>query len=120
MNDFGDAIRFGACTAPEDERDLSRVGLDLELYGAFTAGFMGACGKNITGEEIELLPSGAKLMTLECGVRFLTDYLSGDVYFRTEYPGHNLDRCRTQFKLLADMEKKSSEMDRIVAAAASL
>ena len=118
MNDFGDAIRFGACTAAEDERDLSRVHLDLELYSLFTAGFMKACGKNITGKEIELLPAGAKLMTLECGLRFLTDYLSGDTYFRTEYPEHNLDRCRTQFKLLSDMEKKWLHMIRIVEKAA--
>ena len=115
MNDFGDAIRFGASTAAEDEPDLSKVQLDLELYNAFARGFIEACGKNITREEIELLPAGAKLMTLECGVRFLTDYLFGDTYFRTSYPEHNLVRCRTQFKLVADMEKKMPQMNRIVA-----
>ncbi len=114
MNDFGDAVRSGAGTAPEDEKELSRVQLDLELYSAFTAGFMGAIGKNITAQEIELLPTGARLMTLECGVRFLTDYLLGDPYFRTQYPGHNLVRCRAQFKLLSDMEKKWLQMNRIV------
>lgn len=115
MNDFGDAIRFGASTAAEDEKDLSKVQMDLELYTAFTNGFIEACGKNITKQEIELLPTGVKLMTLECGVRFLTDYLSDDTYFRTQYPEHNLDRCRTQFKLVSDMEKKWPEMHRIVA-----
>ena len=115
MNDFGDAIRFGASTAAEDEKDLSKVQMDLELYTAFTNGFIEACGKNITKQEIELLPTGVKLMTLECGVRFLTDYLSGDTYFRTQYPEHNLDRCRTQFKLGSDMENKWPEIHRIVA-----
>lgn len=115
MNDFGDAIRFGASTAAEDEADLSRVHLDLELFAAFARGFIKACGKSITREEIELLPAGAKLMALECGVRFLTDYLSGDTYFRINYPDHNLVRCRTQFKLVADMEKKMPQMNRIVA-----
>ncbi len=118
MNDFGDAIRFGASTAAEDEPDLSRVQLDLELYAAFAQGFIEACGNNITKEEIELFPTGAKMMTLECGVRFLTDYLSGDTYFRTSYPEHNLVRCRTQFKLVSDMDKKSSQMNQIVARAA--
>ncbi len=115
MNDFGDAIRFGASTAAEDERDLSMVQLDLELYTAFTKGFIQACGKTITEEEIELLPAGVKMMTLECGVRFLTDYLSGDTYFRIQRPEHNLDRCRTQFRLVSDMEEKWLQMNRIVA-----
>lgn len=118
MNDFGDAIRFGASTAAEDETELSRVQLDLELYAAFTEGFIEACGDNITKQEVKLLPMGAKLMTLECGVRFLTDYLSGDPYFRTQYPEHNLDRCRAQFKLLADMEQKWPQMNDIVMEAA--
>ncbi len=114
MNDFGDAIRFGASSAAQDERDLSRVQLDLELYESFSNGFLEACGNNITKQEVELLPGGARLMTLECGVRFLTDYLSGDIYFRTERPDHNLDRCRTQFKLFTDMEIKWPQMNRIV------
>lgn len=115
MHDFGDAIRFGAGTAPEDEKDLSKVRLDLGLYAVFTSGFIEACGKSITKQEIELLPAGVKLMTLECGVRFLTDYLAGDTYFRTKYPDHNLDRCRAQFKLLADIEEKWPQMNEIVA-----
>ena len=111
--DFGDSIRFGASTAREDERDLAKVGLDLRLYRRFTEGFVPACGA-LTETEIETLPMGAKLMTLECGVRFLTDYLDGDVYFRTAYPTQNLDRCRTQFALVKDMEEKWDEMRAIV------
>ena len=112
--DYGDSIRFGASTAAEDETDLSRVEMSLKLFKAYTRGFMEACGANLTETERRTLPMGAKLMTLECGVRFLTDYLSGDVYFRIHRPEHNLDRCRTQFKLVADMEKKWDEMARIV------
>ena len=110
-NDFGDSIRFGASTAAEDETDLSKVTMSLDLYAAFAGAFLGAC--SLTQPEIELLPMGAKLMTLECGVRFLTDYLQGDTYFRVHRPGHNLDRTRTQFKLVADMEAKWAEMARI-------
>lgn len=118
MNDFGDAIRFGANTAAEDEKDLARVELDLELYRAFTGGFIESCGEQITELELALLPAGVKMMTLECGVRFLTDHLAGDSYFQIEYPGHNRDRCRAQFKLLRDMEKKEAEMKRIAEQAA--
>ena len=109
-NDFGDSIRFGANTAVEDETDLSKVQLSMELYRAYVDGFLGACGKRLTPLEKETLPLAAKLMTLECGVRFLTDYLSGDVYFNISREGHNLDRSRTQFKLVADMEKKWQQM----------
>jgi len=111
--DFGDSIRFGASTAAEDEKDLSKVEMSLDLFEIFTKGFL-ETGKSLTKNERETLPMGAKLMTLECGVRFLTDYLSGDVYFRIHRPEHNLDRCRTQFKLVADMEKKWDRMMEIV------
>ena len=114
-NDFGDAIRFGASTAAEDETELARVSLSLELYEAFAKGFLSACGKSLTGAEIQSLPLGAKLMTLECGVRFLTDYLSGDTYFHTAHSEHNLNRCRTQMKLVQDMEAKWERMTDIVA-----
>lgn len=114
MNDFGDAIRFGANSAAEDETDLSLVELDLELFRAFTGGFIESCGGQMTELERELLPAGVKMMTLECGVRFLTDYLEGDTYFQTEYPEHNRDRCRAQFALFRDLEKKEAEMVRIV------
>lgn len=111
-NDFGDSIRFGASTAAEDETNLEKVTMSLDLYAAFARAFLGAC--SLTQPEIELLPMGAKLMTLECGVRFLTDYLQGDTYFRIHRPGHNLDRTRTQFKLVADMESKWVQMAHII------
>lgn len=113
-NDFGDSIRFGASTAAEDEKDLSKVTMSLELFRIYAEGFLSACGDRLTEKEIETLPMGAKLMTLECGVRFLTDYLNGDVYFRVAYPQHNLDRCRTQLKLVQDMETKWDEMQQII------
>ena len=113
--DFGDSIRFGAATAAEDEKDLSKMEMDLSLYGIFTRGFIGAC-RDLTEAEKETQPLGAKLMTLECGLRFLTDYLSGDVYFATSRPEHNLDRARTQFRLVGDMEGKWDEMRAIVRA----
>lgn len=112
--DFGDSIRFGAATAAEDEKDLSKMGMDLGLFRTYTKGFLTAC-PSLTQRERETLPIGAKLMTLECGVRFLTDYLDGDHYFGIHYPEHNLDRCRTQFKLVLDMENKWQQMSDIVA-----
>ena len=113
-NDFGDSIRFGASTAAEDEKDLSKVSLSLELYRAYVSGFLSACGMELTFRELETLPLGAKLMTLECGIRFLADYLSGDTYFHIARPGHNLDRARTQFRLVADMEAKWDTMHEII------
>jgi len=113
-NDFGDSIRFGASTAAEDEKDLAKVELSLPLYEIYTRGFLGECGKRFAEAEIKTLPLGAKLMTLENGVRFLTDYLSGDTYYRIHYPEQNLDRCRTQFKLAADMEGKWERMNEIL------
>ncbi len=112
--DFGDCIRFGANTAAEDETDLSRVGLDLHLYEVFAAGYVRSAAGFLTPAEADSLAVGARLMTLECGVRFLTDYLEGDVYFRIHRPAHNLDRCRTQFRLVADMEDKMAQMQDIV------
>ncbi len=112
--DFGDAIRFGANTAMEDEKDVSRVSLSLELYEMFVRGFLEGCQGSLTDTEIRMLPMGAKLMTMECGIRFLTDYLEGSVYFHTDYPEHNLVRARTQFALAADMERKWKKMTDIV------
>ena len=112
--DFGDAIRFGASTAAEDEKDLDKVALDLGLFRVFTRGFLEAC-PSLTDAEIDALPLGAYTMTIECGSRFLADYLKGDKYFSVDYPGHNLDRARTQFQLIRDMEEKWDEMRRIVA-----
>ena len=110
VNDFGDSIRFGANTAVEDETDLSKVSLDLELFRTYADGFIKGCGGKLTSKELELLPVGAMMMTLECGMRFLTDHLDGDVYFKIHRENHNLDRCRTQFALVADMEAKLDKM----------
>ena len=114
MNDFGDSIRFGASTAVEDEPDLEKVWCDMELFESYAKGFIEGCDGKLTAREIELLPMGAKVMTFECGMRFLTDYLQGDTYFKIHREHHNLDRCRTQFKLVADMEKKWETMEKIV------
>ncbi len=112
--DFGDSIRFGASTAAEDEPDLSRVQLSLTMFEAFTRGFLKEAGQALNAREIELLPMGAKLMTLECGMRFLADYLNGDKYFRVHREGHNLDRARTQFELVRHMEENRAQMADIV------
>ena len=114
VNDFGDSIRFGANTAAEDETDLSKVTLDLDLFRLYAKGFLEGCNGSLTEKELELLPAGAMMMTLECGMRFLTDHLEGDVYFRIHRENHNLDRARNQFALVADMEKKLGEMHRII------
>lgn len=112
--DFGDSIRFGASTGAEDERDLSRVRLNLELFETYTKGFIQGCGGKLTKAELELLPMGAKMMTYECGMRFLADYLQGDIYFKTGREGQNLDRARTQFKLVQEMEEHWDKINRIV------
>ncbi len=114
VNDFGDSIRFGASTAAEDEQDLSKVTCSMELFDVYTKGFLEGCDGKLTEAEVKALPLGAKTMTFECGMRFLTDYLEGDVYFKVHRDGHNLDRCRTQFKLVKDMEEKWEQMNSIV------
>ena len=112
--DFGDSIRFGAATAAEDEVNLSKMEMDLHLFQVYTRGFL-EVATSLTEKEIEVLPLGAYVMTLEVATRFLKDYLEGDHYFKVAYPEHNLVRARTQIKLVADMEKKMAEMERIVA-----
>lgn len=119
LYDFGDSIRFGANTASEDEKDVSKVSLSLPLYEAYTRGYLKSAGTSLTAQEIEYLPFSAKLMTYECGMRFLTDYLNGDTYFKTAYPEHNLVRCRTQFALVRDMEQKMDDMRAVTARAAA-
>lgn len=114
MNDFGDSIRFGASTATEDEQDLSKVSCDMELLDLYAKGFIEGCGGKLTEKEIDLMPTGAMVMTFECGMRFLTDYLQGDTYFKIHRENHNLDRCRTQFKLVKDMEAKWDTMREII------
>lgn len=111
--DFGDSVRFGASTAAEDEKDLSRVEMSLDLYETYVRGFIPACG-GLTAAELESLPLGAWTMTLENGLRFLTDYLEGDHYYHITRPEHNLDRCRTQLKLVSDMEQKWARMMEII------
>ena len=115
--DFGDSIRAGASTAAEDETDLSRVRFDLELYRAYTEGFLSTAGAALTSTELDTLPDGAWAMTYEVGIRFLADYLNGDVYFRTAHPQHNLDRARNQFRLVEQMEERRREMGEIVRSA---
>ena len=115
INDFGDSIRFGANHSREDEKDLSKVNFDIELYEVYTRGFLEGAQGVLTPAELEYLPWGARLMTLECGIRFLTDYLDGDHYFHIHYPEQNLDRCRTQFKLVKDMEEQFADMAAVVA-----
>lgn len=114
VNDFGDSIRFGASTASEDEKDLSKVNFDLHLYEVYTKGFLEGCKGSLTDIELDMLPVGAKMMTLECGIRFLTDYLQGDTYFKTDYDTHNLVRAKTQFKLVCEMDKKWDKMKEVV------
>jgi len=114
VNDFGDSIRFGATTALEDEADLSKVNFDIGLYELYVKGFIEGAKGGLSEGELEMLPIGAMMMTFECGMRFLTDYLSGDTYFRISREKHNLDRARNQFKLVSDMEKVLPEMRAIV------
>lgn len=114
LNDYGDSIRFGASTAAEDEPNLNIVHFDLALFEAYTKGYLEAAGDILTETEKDYLPWGAKLMTLECGMRFLTDYLQGDTYFKAHRDGQNLDRCRTQFRLVAEMEEHFDEMKKII------
>ena len=112
--DFGDAVRFGASSAAEDETDLSKVFLRLDLYRAFLEGYLDACGHALTENEISVLPLGAKIITIELGMRFLKDYLDGDVYFKIDRPTQNLDRCRAQLRLAADMEAQWPQMQQIL------
>ncbi len=114
LYDFGDAIRSGATHAAEDEKNLDIVDFDLELYKAFAKGYIEQCGNSLTEVEIELLPYASIMLTLECGIRFLTDHINGDTYFKIHREGHNLDRCRTQFKLVYEMEKNLDKLKEII------
>lgn len=112
--DYGDALRFAASSGSEDERDIDKIWFDLNKFTAFTKGFLTEMSNYLTKDEIELMPVSALLMTYECGIRFLADYLNGDTYFKIHREGHNADRCRTQFKLVWDIEKKIPEMKKII------
>ncbi|MBR3817259.1 MAG: aminoglycoside phosphotransferase family protein [Clostridia bacterium] len=114
LYDFGDSIRSGVNSAKEDETDLDKIYIDLELFEGYTDGYLSETAESLTDAEIENLAFSAKLMTFECGMRFLTDYLNGDVYFRTAYEGHNLVRARNQFRLIETMEQNMDKMQEIV------
>jgi len=113
LYDFGDALRIGASTAAEDETNLDNVQFDLEAFKSFTKGYLSETKDSLVNDEIKLLPLGVKLMTYECGIRFLTDYLNGDTYFKIHREHHNLDRARNQFKLVQDIDTKTDEMHKI-------
>ena len=113
LYDFGDAIRFGAATGGEDTPDPTTMKCDLHLFEVYTRGWLEAL-PNLSEKEVELLPYGAWIMTLELAVRFLTDYLDGDIYFRVSDPEHNLRRARNQLYLAMDMEQKLPQMHQIV------
>ena len=112
--DFGDSIRTGANDCAEDEPDQSKVHFDLHLYEVFAKGYLSTAGASMSSAEKKSLAWGAKLMTLECGIRFLTDYLEGDHYFHINYEQQNLNRARTQFKLTADMERNWDAMQKVI------
>ena len=114
LYDFGDSMRIGTNTAKDDEKDLRLVSCDLSLYERYARGYLEACGDILTREELELLPYAALIITAEDGIRFLMDYINGDTYYHTDYPGQNLDRARTQLKLLEDMEEKLSDIRSIL------
>lgn len=114
LYDFGDSIRSGTNIEAEDEKDIQKVSMDIRLFECFTRGYLESTYSFLTEKEISYLPFSAKLMTFECGMRFLTDYLCSDKYFKTEYTDHNLVRARTQFKMVEDIEKKMDKMEQIV------
>lgn len=114
LYDFGDSIRFGANTCAEDEADVSKIKINLEYFKAYAEGFLSECGESFNQCEIDNLAFAAKIMTFECGMRFLTDYINGDTYFKTAYPEHNLVRARNQFALVKDMEDHMTEMEDII------
>jgi Ser/Thr protein kinase RdoA (MazF antagonist) len=115
LYDFGDLVRATSCRAAEDERDLSRVALDLELFEALARGYFAEAGHLFTAEERQMLVVAGKLITYETGIRFLTDFLCGDTYFKVHREGHNLDRCRTQFHLVESIERQMTQMEQVVA-----
>jgi aminoglycoside phosphotransferase (APT) family kinase protein len=113
LYDFGDSVRLGAATAGEDETDLTQVGVSLEMFAQLARGYLESAAEFLTPLEKENLVFASWLMTFECGVRFLTDYIEGDVYFRTHRPGHNLERCRNQFKMVAEIERHWDKLEQL-------
>jgi hypothetical protein len=114
LYDFGDMVRTTTSPVKEDERDLSRVTMQFPMFEALVRGYLAAAGGVLTREEKQSLAFSGKLITFEIGIRFLTDYLAGDTYFKVHREGHNLDRCRTQFKLVESIEQQESQMNQLV------
>ena len=114
LYDYGDSLRTGAAKAKEDEKDGNKIGIDLGLYKAYTEGFYSAVKNSLTKKEKELMPYSAYLMTIETAIRFITDYLDGDVYFHTAYEGHNLVRARNQIQMAKSIEENSDKMKEII------
>ncbi len=114
LYDFGDAVRAAANTAPEDEQNLANVAFDIEIFERLSHGYLDTSREFLTQTELDYLAFSARLMTFECGMRFLADHLDGDIYFKVHRQNHNLDRCRTQFKLVQEMESQFDQMLRIV------
>jgi len=114
LYDFGDLVRSATSPAAEDETDLSKVVMQMPMFEALVEGYLDAAGTFINDTEVEHLAHAGKLMSLEVGIRFLTDHLEGDVYFKTRYPGHNLDRCRNQLALVASIEAQEPAMNAVV------
>lgn len=114
LYDYGDAVRFAASTAPEDEPDISRIALDMDKAEAFTRGFIAETNGFITEAELHLLPLGIKVLTCELAMRFLTDYIDGDLYFKVHAPDHNLRRARAQIALLKDIERKEEKLQKMI------
>jgi hypothetical protein len=114
LYDFGDLVRTSTCKAAEDETDLSKLEMDIEFFEALVNGYLETASGFLSAKEKELLPFAGKLITFEIGLRFLTDYLQGDIYFKIHRDGHNIDRCRTQFKLVQSMERQADAMQKIV------
>lgn len=114
LYDFGDALRMGGSTGAEDETDLDKVWFDCKAFEMFAKGYLSEMKEELTAKEVELIPMSVRLLTYECGIRFLTDYLNGDTYFKIHREHHNLDRARNQFKLVADMAAKEKELAAII------
>ncbi len=112
--DFGDTIRYGANNCDEDEPNLEKCNFDIDLFTAYVEGFLECAGKSLTKKEVETLVMGAKVILLEQAIRFLTDYLNGDIYYKVHREGQNLDRTRTQLKLISDMERDWETLENIV------
>jgi len=114
LYDFGDMVRTTTSPAREDERDLSKVTMQFPMFEALVRGYLESAGGFFTKAEKQLLPFSGKLITFEIGIRFLTDYLAGDTYFKVHREGHNLDRCRTQFRLVESIEQQEEDMNQLV------